>query len=250
MKDKEVIDILQAIGYTASKIQESDERSADFLIKAGETAMIGELKTKGDSPEFLDSEERALETGRVHMHFDSTARTNRMSGIVGDSIDQIKNMMTKYETEFGILICEMLEPYAKNKVQKLVNTLYGRKFAVPINTKEKIGKWCYYCTYSDFFRYRDVLNAAFIISGTRLKVCINSVALNYTKFIGSELLKPLGGKFNDPKREVDSGEAFEVTGDIDRASDSAIQEYFKNNFGFEAVALMDFPSITASTRVM
>jgi hypothetical protein len=249
MKENEFIEIFKSLGYSVEKIKETEERSADFLIKSDEVKMIGELKTKGDSVDFIEEEELALKNEPVHMHFDSTARNNRLSGIVSDAIPQIKNMKLKYRSDFGVIIFDMLEPYAGNKVQKIVNTLYGRKFAIPLNTKKETGKWCYYCTYSDFYRYRDVLNAAFIISGNKFKVCVNNIAINYTEFLSSGLLKPLNGKYNDPQREIESGEALSVVGDVDRNNDQSIQEYFKEHFQFEAVTLIDFPSITASTRI-
>jgi hypothetical protein len=249
MNETEILEILKGLGYSAAKIEESDERSADYLIQLGDAKMVGELKTKGDSAEFLLSEERALSSGQVHLHFDSTARNNRISGIVGDAIPQIKNVMERNNADFGLAIFEMLEPYAGNKVQKLINTLYGRKFAVPLNTTEKIAKWCYYCTYSDFFRYKQVLNAAFIFFGKKLKVCVNNLAENYTKFLRSGLLDCFKNKFIDPAKEIETGEAMEVKGEVDRTDDGAIQEYFRRFYGFEAVALIDFPSITASTRI-
>ena len=247
--DADMIALLKSFGYEATKIEETDEKTADFLLEHKGFKIVAELKTKGDSEGLLENENATLRGGNVHMHFDSIGRNNRFSGLTGDAVKQIRSVRTRLRADFGMVIFDMLEPYAPTKVEKMTTTLYGRKFAVPLNSKDKTGQYCYYCTNSDFYRHQADLNCVFILNKTRLQVCVNNLALNYEEFLGSGFLDHFEGKYLDPQKEIDAGTAMVIDSDVDRDDPEEVQRYLCSKYGVEAVALMDFSAAIASFRM-
>jgi hypothetical protein len=248
-RDTEMLSLLESLGYKAQKIKESDEKTADYLIIHNGFKVATELKTKGDSQEFINDEEKARESEEVHMHFDSTKRNNRLSALVGDAVAQIRSIKATERAEFGLAIFEMLEPYATNKVEKLINTLYGRKFAIPLNTKDKVGRYCYYCSNSEFYRHRADLNCVFVLRGSSLRICVNNLANNYKDFMSSGFLNRFEGKYLDPQKEIDEGSVMVIDSEIDRDDVEKVQQYLCGKYNVEAMALIDFPVISASARI-
>ena len=244
-------DLLTDIGFQVHKIPETnDSKTADFIISYNNISVIAELKTKKDSIEFITNEKRLLSENKYHLHVDTTESSNRFAGLVRDSVNQIKSIKNSSGSYiFSVAIFLLDEPYSSDKKEKLVNTLYGRKLILPMNTTKYQPCYCYYCTFSSFYNYKDVLNGAFIVYQDKMSICVNNKADNYQLFIECGFLNLFNGKLLDPNEEIKNGKAISIDEEIDRKNSQIIQKYLSDKLNVQNVVICDFPSITASTLI-
>lgn len=239
---------MEHFGLAAEKIPESHEKAPDYLIKDGDRRYLIELKTKYDSPEFLEQRERELEDSGIYEHQSVLKRSNAMSGIVGDAYKQLIDSKKRHHADECYLFLLASEPYANDKYEQFYNTLYGQKFIIPLgNNNVPPPRYCFYYSFSDFYRYRDIIDGAIVSNGSSLKFCLNSFSTAYNSADGNLFAKRFP-KVVDPIQQEKEGVAYLMDSDIDRRNIDELNAYLQNKYDLEKVTQADFPSIIVESR--
>ncbi len=243
-----VAEIFGDYGLVAQKIPECDEKSPDFLIQDKGRRYLVELKTKYDSPEIVEEREAALEKPGIYEHHSVLQRTNTMSGIVGDAYEQLKASKKKHNAHECYLFLLAAEPYAHDKYIQFYNTIYGIKLIICLGNSAPLPRYCFYYSFCDFFRYRDIIDGAIISTGRTLRFCLNTFSNAYNSADGNSLAKYFP-KYADPMRFEEGGTAYIMNTDIDRRDTEALNAYLEQKYNLERVTQGDFPSITIESRM-
>jgi hypothetical protein len=113
--------------------------------------------------------------------------------------------------------------------------LYG---SVYLQSIERYGV-CYFFHDSDFFRYREVLDAAIVSTELKGRILINPLSPRYSQMMNSSLLRHFKeASVVDPIRLEKEGHAFLVDSDIDRANDEAILQYLRGKYKSDKIAIV------------
>lgn len=149
---------LEESGYKVSIIpEENDVKRADLFAKCDSDALIIEVKCKFDDKNLCETLNKT-EPGKQVPYFKSIKRQNHLASLVKKASEQINATRQLYGNVFGVIWFRpnpLIGLYDSDKQIKL--NLYGGRYAfVDAPNGSKLCVPCYYCTYSDFYRYRNI----------------------------------------------------------------------------------------------
>ena len=224
-------------GYEITKIPETNEESPDFLILDHTSTYILELKTKFPSDEEIDEREKILSMGEIYGIDELIARKKELSKI----IHKAKNQLRNYKKGQDILRLVWLSStgyLAELRLDQFETTLYG---SVYLQSTERYG-CCYFFSNSDFFNYREVLDAAIVSKESdgkkSVRLLINPLSPRYSQMKDSSLLKCFKeGSIVDPIALEEKGLAFLVDGDVDRKDKEAVLQYLKGKYKSDKIII-------------
>jgi len=220
-------------GYQITKIPETNEESPDFLITDDISTYLLELKTKFPSEDEIDERKKILSSGEIHNVDELITSRKVLSKIIWKAKNQLKN----YEKGGDILRLVWLlstDHLAEPRLDQFEATLYGSTY---LQTTERYGN-CYFFYNSDFFRYREVLDAAIVSTESKGKLLINPLSPRYLQMKNSSLLKYFREtSIVDPIKLDKERQAFLVDGDVDRADEQAILQYLKEKYNSDKIAI-------------
>ena len=240
--EKHIIDFFKTVGIYPEKIPVSSEKTPDFLIKHKEDNILIELKTKLDSDELIKKRENDFKKGETHEYITSISRDNPISNKIKKAYKQLKAQKKRYDADFCFIIL-LSAGYSKHtQFLKIETTLFGKKYIHPADEDSTIeGKEYFYFTNSDFNKYKDIIDGAFIIADQYCKLCINSLSANYPDFIKSDFVKTFHPYVIDPLVLEGKGEAFIVEGGVDRSDEHSVKKYICEKYGLKKIIAVDFP---------
>ncbi len=249
--EQHAVELLKQLGLKAEKIPESDEKSPDFIVKTDSKKVLIELKTKYDSPEFVEKRDTALDLDGEFEHVGVLRRTNTISGLITEAYKQLKQRKTKYGTDECYVFLLGTEPYANDKYYQFYYTVYGVKFLMPLQLRRTAPtpRDCFFYEYNDFYRYRDVIDGAVISNGRLIKLCLNPFSAAYDGRANNEFVNAFKTHVVDPYALEEADQVFVVDSDIDRSDTNAIDHYLMKKYDLEKVTAANFPSIKAEFSV-
>lgn len=212
------------LGYHVNKIAETDEESPDFLMFDDTSSYVLELKTKFPSEAEIEERKNLLVAGEIHNVHELIIRKNRLSKIIKKAKNQLGNYKGKEILRMVWLLAtgHLAEP----RMLQFEATLYG---LAPLVSNERTGD-CYFFYNSDFFRYRDVLDAAIVSTESEAKLLLNPLSPRYAQIKSSSLTKYLGKAVVDPIELEKNGKAFFVDSDLDRGDKEAVLRYLREKY--------------------
>ena len=221
-------------GYEIDKIPESNEESPDFLIADDTSIYLLELKTKFPSEKEIAERRQVLSSGEIYNIDEIITFQNRLSKIIGKAKNQLKN----YKVGEDVLRLVWLlstghldEP----RLDQFEATLYGSAYLYSI---ERYGN-CYFFYNSDFFKYREILDAAIVSTTSKGKLLLNPLSPRYEKIKNSSLIKHFKeGSVIDPIENEKQGQALLVDSDVNRANEQAVLQYLKEKYKTENIAVI------------
>jgi hypothetical protein len=221
------IAFLKETGYQVKPIptaQTHGVKRADILAESATDTLIVEVKSRLDEDGFADRVKRT--SSGQHVDFQNKIRRNEtLSSAIEDASRQIESTKCIYPNAFGIV---WLRPQQKfglfDTLEIALATLLGVKYAHVIDPDGTMNlRKCYYCDFSDFYRYRNIAAVIFnkAIDGLLIpnKWCPEAGPFRRTLlFQDYEKAEAIF----DPHSEVDSGEALVLDGEADLKDEDSI----------------------------
>lgn len=140
---------------------------------------------------------------------------------------------------------------AEARLLQLEATLFGRTTVCDWSTENGPCRDCYYFGFSDFYKYRDILDGAILIDANSEegKLCINDHSPRYNRFRESSLAQVFGTAVIDAPKLDHDGDAFIVYADIDRKNKQAVFDYLRRKYSLGDL-VMDMDMKMASAQVL
>lgn len=224
---------LEAAGFQAIYIDESDEERADLLVSDDTAQYVLEVKGKEVPDEFrtmvAESDEKGIASISRRISY-----KNRLDGIIRKAHSQL--VTTPYPTStFRVLWISCLLGDADFIHEQFEFTLFGKEELVVL-PKDFQGTpsvlTCFYYNNSSFYRYKGL--DAVILSGPKGgHLCINEFSNRSSSF----RLSKMYGYFPetaiiDPWRLEQAGKALAIRTTIDRSDSQAKWKYIFDTYGY------------------
>lgn len=218
----------ERLGYRVERIPEADVQSPDFLILDANSSYLLELKTKIPSCEQALERRKTLEEGEFYQLNEPLIRMNRLSGIIRKAQAQLRERK-HHENVLGLIWLGAIGHLAEPRMHQFEATLYGSATIVDWATRGRSGV-CYFFYNSDFFRYRDVLDAAIVSANSQARLLLNPLSGHYEQMRNSSLPKYLGDAVVDPIVLEAQGKGFIVEANVDRRSEATVLAYLRTKY--------------------
>lgn len=242
-----VIKFFNAAKLKAKKIPESDEKTPDFLI-SDEVNILVELKEKNDSTEAEGHRETAFSQNKLFEHTSILSYRNRLSGIIGSAAAQLKAQKEKTNSDFCFVFVVMNGISPNAQFSQFASTLYGKKNIFDANDVER-SKECYYFTHSEFYKYSDIIDGAFLVLNGYMELLINDKSPRYEEVINSKFVSRFSGCIIDPKFLAENDVIFYADTDLSRKDEDAVKAYVFEKYGIDRGFAFDFPHYSIQSRL-
>lgn len=239
--------VLESWGFSVEKIPESKlhgKKTPDFLVTDSTSTYIIEVKTRADDPAETVRRNQTLKDGKLFESSLPLIRNNTVSGIVRDAILQLAE--NKDGNAFRLVWLIATNRSQEAKSQQFEATLYGTTRMFDLDSGEGVHLPCYFFRDSDFFRFRDTLDAAIVSTSTSGKLYINTLSSRYDSFTKTRLYAHFGSAICNPVVEEAYGNAYIVDSDIDRKDENAVMSYLRSKYGCPKLTSIDLNYVSAS----
>jgi hypothetical protein len=222
-------------GYEIHKISESNEETPDFFIADDSSAYILELKTKFPSDEEMNERRQVLSIGGIHNVDEEISFQKGLSKIISKAKNQLKNYK-KGEDVLRLVWLLATDYLAEPRLDQFEATLYGSAYLYSV---ERQGN-CYFFYNSDFFKYRETLDAAIVSTMSMGKLLLNPLSPRYEKMKSSSLIGHFKeGSVIDPILIEKDGLAFLVDSNVNRSDEAAVLQYLKEKHNIDKMIVMN-----------
>lgn len=233
--------ILESWGFSVEKIPQSKqdgEKTPDFLVSDATSVYIIEVKKREDDPAETVRRDKTLKDGKLYeLYLPPVCRTRvRYASI------QLANNQEGNAFRLIWLIATGRSQEAKSR--QLEAALYGTTRMFDLD--EGVPRPCYFFRDSDFFRYRDVLDAAIISTHTSVKLCMNTLSTRYDSFKQTRLYAHFESDISDPRVEEARGDAYIVDSDVDRKDENAVMADLRSKYRCPKLMSIDVGCISAT----
>jgi hypothetical protein len=220
------------------KIPESDNRTPDFLARDRTNEYLVEVKEKEANPALGEAREEAFSKGEIFEVSESLATKSVLQNVVRDGRRQIKAHVTDDSTLRIVCVhCTGLAHDAT--LEQIIAGLYGSEIVVDFSSEEAFAGNCYYFGFSQFFKYRDSIDAV-MVTGRQgeATICINNHSPRYDKLKASVLVHSMPAGVRDPVHEEKEGCALLVDGEVDRSKPNEVVSYLQKKYKTEKLNVM------------
>lgn len=241
-------DVLESWGFDVEKIEENEEHeSPDFVVSDARSVYLIELKTRDDDERLTQARGQALKLGKVFSEHMPLIHRNRLSGIIRKAQSQL-SATTDVEVDYRLIWLAAVGRKQEAKIEQFQATLYGSTNIFELGSSEQL-KTCYYFRNSDFFRYRDTLDAAILSWDNSARLCLNTYSPRYQQLKESILCQHFGRAVCDPIVEENSGVSYLVDSDVDRKNTQDVLGYLCTKYKCERIMNMDMGHHSATISV-
>jgi hypothetical protein len=245
-----VIEYLKQFSVIAEKIDESSEKTPDFIVNQEERVLI-ELKEKIDQKEIQNRKEEKLERGEIFEYSNTMGYKNRLAGVISCGIEQLKYQKLKTDSQYCLLFIVANGVAPTNQLEQISSTLYGKKSVIDFDSKSSHAKTCYYAYHSEFYKQKETINGAFIAVRNKVFLLINDQSPSYSQFKNSKFLSKFINQVHitDPIEEEKLGHAFIADCSIGRSNQDEVKNYVFEKYRINRGLLIDFPQIIVQSRI-
>ena len=128
------------------------------------------------------------------------------------------------------------------------STLYGTTSIVNLDSVE--GAYpCYFFRNSDFFRYKNVLDAAIVSTTKSHKLCLNPLSCRCESLKNTELCARFGTAVRDPINEETAAKAYIVDSQVDSKDEEVVLTYIRKKYGKPKLMNIDLGYVSATVAV-
>jgi hypothetical protein len=239
-----VMHYFEHLGYIADKIPEGKKESPDFLIHDDSINIVVELKTKLPSDDEISQRKLTIESGNIHNIQEQIVRKNMLSRITKHAAAQLKNypLINQFNLEFLLSTGHLAEP----RFQQFEASLYG--CTTIVDSTKRFAQHCYFFYESDFYRDRDILDAAIVSTETEHLLLINPHSPRASAFRACSLCKRFDGGIIDPIELDRQGKAFYVDGAIDRQDEQAVMAYLRKKYASDTLIKIDMNFLSGTMQ--
>jgi hypothetical protein len=239
--------VLNTLGYTAQKIQESSkDKSPDFFVSGDGFTYLIELKTKLSDAEKKLRRDEILQKGEIASESESTGRRNRLSGVLRIASKQLSEYKGQ-PVRFRLVWMPAQGNHPDIQMLQFEATLYGKMDIIDMTQNGFLS--CYYFTHSDFYTFRDSIDGAIISTGREAKFCLNTYSANYQLLRDSPLFNKFRPGVLDPLELEKEGFAFIADCGIERGNENAMISYLCSKYKKDRLMPIQMGYHSASVRV-
>ncbi len=226
-------------GFSVEKIPESSvpgEKRPDYNVRLEDETYLVEVKSREDDPEASKERKEVLNQGEIYSEHKPLIRKNTVSGVIREAHDQLKDYG---EPEWLNLVwlCAV-ENAQEAKFDQFTAALYGTTQIFDLDG-DGLHRTCYFFRNSEFFRYRNVLDAAFVSTVNQVNLCLNPHSPRFEKVRSSKLVEKLQSAVIDPIVQESNGEAYIVDSDINRNDEKAVLNYLREKYSKPKIIKID-----------
>lgn len=240
------IEVLESLSCQVEKIEESNiegEKRPDFFVTIADEQHIIELKTKDISRESYDSIFDIINENGVCTRSINLDRENKYSKVISNA----KSQLESYNLEsfsFKILWLHSVGSDSHNHMEQFKRSLFGIKTLVDFDYEDG-ARDCYFYFQSDFYKYRSILDAAFITRDGYLQLCLNPYSENYHQMKESSLFQALENNQLDPIKLEQNGEIYYADSDMPRSNTENSLKYLREKYGYPNLIEINMESTSA-----
>jgi len=234
------------------KLPTGVNQTPDFHCCDGRATYLIEFKSKEDGVDKNYEKERALNEQGFHISWQSNRRTNTLSGIASDAARQLSSSLQS--ADYRIIWFLAIGENSKRWFDKFVATLYGITQLADLGKSPLNSYPCYFFSFSDFFRHKDVLDAAIVSypdpesPSLHSIVCLNPHSERYANFKKSKLVSLFGTSVVDPPAQESDGTAYIADEAIDRRDVNAMIEYLRKKYLLPKLDIAEMSTLAMETR--
>jgi len=227
-----VVDVFRnGLGFEIEKIPEAKERTADFLLSDGANSYLVEVKTRYRSEDEIKTREAQFEESGLAELSRAIERRSSVSKLISEALTQIESTSVEISS-FRVIFFLLRNFDVDERMHNILANLFGIKTVVDWGSGNT-GRDCYYFTESDFFRYRDRLDAVIVMKESNGKgvLCLNDYSPNIDALRTSPLAASLAPGVRDPARMEADGQIWLADCGIDRSNENAVIQFLKEKYG-------------------
>lgn len=225
--------ILEDKGFKVELIKETGEETPDLLASDSHTQLLIEIKER-------HSTDRSSMDG-LDVRLDKVVRRNTLSGISKKARGQL--LLRSTDRMFNLLWLVADPADRKLHYEQFRMTSYGIRIVTGRRAGRGFAKECYYATYSDFYRWRDVLNG--VALGNFGGVFVNDYSPRYQCFRATNFVKLFEPAVWQPTELEQRGDAFRLDSDVDRSDEDAVKKAIEAKYGVEVSGFEDLVRFSA-----
>lgn len=245
-----VVEFFSRVGINAQKIPESNEKSPDFLIEYNGVKILVELKTKFDNQSLIKRRKEAFKNDQIFEYVTVGQRQNSISSSIEKAYRQLSNRKQKVGADFCYIFLLAAGMYSHAQFEKIEATLYGLKHIITTGFDQPIIKKCYYYTFNEFYRFKDILDGAFVVGGGSVFLYLNDRSLQYPATKNSLFVKRFLPAVIDPQQEEAENLAYVITENIDRKNEDKLKDHLKEKYQLANVITFDWPYFAATSKLL
>ena len=246
------VQAFQSWGALVEPLPTSTKEECDWLVSLENSRLIAEEKTKFEDALAIEARLKTLRAGRVHGHTVPLKSNNRLSGIVRKAVGQLTSTAADVEHDLRVLWFTGTGFDGEAKHYQLMSTLYGSTRVFELNG-DGHHRTCYFFRNSDFYRFRDVLDGAYVtyLTGDTLtvKLCLNPHSTTWQQLRDSPFAARLQNGLIDPVAEEKEGAAYIVDGEVERSDEGAVMRYLHVKYGLKQAMSIDMGMTSAAILV-
>lgn len=233
--------VLKAWGVPFVPIPTADDEQSDFLVTLGRSRFLIEEKTKIDDPTQLQVRHQALDSGKTHLVVKPLVRSNRLSGIVGKAVRQLKSSSETYQYDFALVWFTGTGLHGKAYYEQFIATLYGTVGIIEMNSPYR--RPCYFFQNSDFHRHATFLDGAVAAhldheGKVSARLCPNPLSPRAKGLRQTRFAKLFGTAVEKPRAAERSGRAYVLESDTDRRDEAALLRELQAKYKTEPLQVM------------
>ena len=230
-EDKEIkqyiIDFMNHFGYSCNEIEESSNETPDLLVNCNDEDIGIEIKTKCDDESALLKKMNILKSGYTYEYSKEIKRQNNISKIIGKASKQLLSISN---LNYRGIWFDIKNDNPENTIELIKSSLYGKK-VIFTNRPEAVN--CYYFTNSDFYKYKNEIDFAYISHNNKIEMLINNISIKYHNLLKSSFIAAFKEFLYDPINDDKLGKIFIIDTDIDRSNTDELLKYLMAKYNLE-----------------
>jgi len=214
------------------------------------SVLLIEEKTKINNPERLAKRRQSLDAGQVYSVFRPLVRDNRLSGVVRKAASQLASSSLRPH-DFRLIWFTGTGHEAEALFEQFIATVYGTTNIIEMGASHF--RKCYFFRNSDFYRHAETIDGAIVAyvvgEAVSAKLCLNPLSPRASKLRTSALLERFGTAVEDPETREQEGEAFIVSGDLDRTNEGAVLAEIQGKYKTQPLMNFDLGYHSAAVAI-
>ena len=168
---------------------------------------------------------QALATGKTHVVVKPLVRSNRLSGIVGKAVRQLRSSGQTYQYDFSLVWFTGTGLHGSAYYEQFIATLYGTVGIIEMNSPYRLP--CYFFQNSEFHRHAAFLDGAVAArldheGKLSARLCPNPLSPRFAGLRQTRFAKLFGTAVENPRAAERKGRAYVLNSDTDRRDEATL----------------------------
>jgi hypothetical protein len=221
---------LRSLGLDVRQLEVGPTKTPDLLVSDGTCTYLVEVKDKFPNPDSTQRRTEVLDHGGVWEEEADLAYQNSISKVIREGSKQL-SCFDKEIIDFRLLWLHARHRHEDEQLIQFEATLYGTVDLIDLDeiAGSVMGRPCFFFTFSEFFKLKDVLDGAFVSTDERSLLCLNNLSPRFERLRSSRLCQVFQGVCDPVDRER-GGTAYIADCDLSRKDATAVLEYVKAKY--------------------